>query len=587
MTVFAALLSITVHAEDFTLTSYYPAPFGAYDQLRLGSDLSLSDPCGIGSIAVENTDKLLRFCYDNGSGAGYWDLLSGDRVGDLDLDGAITLTDADIIDRLIAGRTIIDFYGNVIPANTPQGDVNNSGNVTAADAVVLRDYLTGIALSAPGNKIGWFYADPNPLPPATALTVMGNMVVSGNMGIGTTTSPSNTLDVAGGVSIVSLANWGTTAPANGLYVTGNVGIGTSVAGAALTVNGAVLRSGSTLWGTNSNTHTNLGYGSVTGTSGQNYSYAAVGGGNNNIASQNYAAVAGGEVNTASGQYSTIGGGNTNLASANYATIAGGSENSNQGTDGTIGGGYQVKIVGNGSYSSIGGGNNNKITLATYASILGGLGNSIGAVGAIYGVYSVIPGGENNTVLGDYSWAGGRNMALTATADQTFAWGHDPNPVSISAANAFVVYSGNVGIGTISPGTKLSIAGLTSSGSGSYVRILNGDVYFDSSSARYKKDVKPLEEDFEKIMGLEQKSFVDKASGQREIGYLAEDFDKAGLKDLVLYHDGRAEGIHYEKIIVYLLELIKGQENEIQQLEDKTYSLEKPQRRPTGTSLQWD
>jgi len=47
-------------------------------------------------------------------------------------------------------------------------------------------------------------------------------------------------------------------------VTGNVGIGTTNTDARLTVNGAILRDGSTMWGTNANTHINLGTFSTTG-----------------------------------------------------------------------------------------------------------------------------------------------------------------------------------------------------------------------------------------------------------------------------------------------------------------------------------
>ncbi|MCX6766644.1 MAG: tail fiber domain-containing protein, partial [Candidatus Moranbacteria bacterium] len=64
-----------------------------------------------------------------------------------------------------------------------------------------------------------------------------NLLVTGNVGIGTT-APTNMLDVAGGVKIgAGYAGIGLTAPANGLLVQGNVGIGTTSPSSLLNVSG--------------------------------------------------------------------------------------------------------------------------------------------------------------------------------------------------------------------------------------------------------------------------------------------------------------------------------------------------------------
>ena len=57
----------------------------------------------------------------------------------------------------------------------------------------------------------------------------------GNIGIGTN-SPSNPLDISGGVAIGSSYVGVTTAPTNGLLVQGNVGIGTTSPSALLQIN---------------------------------------------------------------------------------------------------------------------------------------------------------------------------------------------------------------------------------------------------------------------------------------------------------------------------------------------------------------
>ncbi len=70
------LAPITAHAGSLELGTYYPAPFGSYDRLRLVPRAALSGACDPGSIYVENTNTTLQFC--NGSNAweplarGYW-----------------------------------------------------------------------------------------------------------------------------------------------------------------------------------------------------------------------------------------------------------------------------------------------------------------------------------------------------------------------------------------------------------------------------------------------------------------------------------------------------------------------------------
>jgi hypothetical protein len=165
-----------------------------------------------------------------------------------------------------------------------------------------------------------------------------------------------------------------------MYHGGNVGIGTANPAAKLTVNGAILRDGSTMYGSNADTHINLGTSSTTGTNGQNYSYATVAGGENNIASGEYTTVGGGDRNTASGFYTTVGGGTVNTASDIIAAIGGGYRNIASNTAATVGGGY---------YNDAN------------------------------GLYATVPGGCLNTASGDYSFAAGRKAK--ANHDGTFVW----------------------------------------------------------------------------------------------------------------------------------------------------------------------
>lgn len=97
---------------------------------------------------------------------------------------------------------------------------------------------------------------------------------------------------------------------------------------------------------------------------------------------------------------------------------------------------------------------------------------------------------------------------------------------------------------------------------------DGQINVENSSKRYKEDIEPLDEDFSRIMQVQPKSFRFKESGRKGIGYIAEDLDELGLDKLVRYNKkGQPESISYDKISLYLLEVVKHQQAEIEKLKN--------------------
>jgi hypothetical protein len=141
-----------------------------------------------------------------------------------------------------------------------------------------------------------------------------------------------------------------------------------------------------LFGTNANTHVNLGDYSTTGTNAQNYSYCTIGGGHLNTASANYSTVSCGYMNTANGNFSTISGGSTNTASGYSAFVGSGFQNTANGDYSMMGGG--INNITSGITSVIAGGNTNK-SMSTSTSVGGGQYNT-----AVTG-QSTIGGGQYN------------------------------------------------------------------------------------------------------------------------------------------------------------------------------------------------
>jgi len=132
-------------------------------------------------------------------------------------------------------------------------------------------------------------------------------------------------------------------------------------------------------------------------------------------------------------------------------------------------------------------------------------------------------------------------------------------------------------GSGNPGGKFEVVGLDAGpGTNTVTCSLVGGAYRfyqSASSLRYKDKIQDLKEDFYKILNVKPKSFVFKASGIPDIGYIAEDFDEAGLKKLVAYNqDGQPESVKYDKISLYIIEVLKDQQKVIARLKAENEAL---------------
>ena len=246
--------------------------------------------------------------------------------------------------------------------------------------------------------------------------------------------------------------------------------GLSVTGGNLSVLGSISRGG-TVVGTGDNL-VNLGdvtssigslfggsYVSILGGIGNNnegYASAIVSGVDNHIGSDaDHAFIGSGKDNTifsgAGGfpSYTTIGGGQDNTVSREGATVVGGKNNTVSGLVSTAAGFYNTV---SGDYSFAAGIYN--VIAGNYATALGGY-NTASANGSV-------AIGHYNTAAGDYSFAGGRNMRLSAAADRSFVWGYHTSAVSITTPDVALFYPegtlGSVGIGTKAPLAKLTVDG---------------------------------------------------------------------------------------------------------------------------------
>ncbi len=184
--------------------------------------------------------------------------------------------------------------------------------------------------------------------------------------------------------------------------------------------------GNVLSGDSAHTHVNLGVASVTGHPSGNYKNCTVGGGDQNNAGSENATVGGGFNNVigplANG--ATIGGGSNNYVSRGMATIGGGYDNESNAPYATIGGGWNNRALVDYFAPTIAGGWENT-TLYPYATVGGGYKNTAGALGA------TVPGGEQDSAVGDFSLAAGYRAKALHTG--SFVWADSTN-ADFSSAN---------------------------------------------------------------------------------------------------------------------------------------------------------
>jgi hypothetical protein len=179
----------------------------------------------------------------------------------------------------------------------------------------------------------------------------------------------------------------------------------------------------------------------------------------------------------------------------------------------------------------------------------GSGGDIALIGGTGGTSSEIPGP-------------GGSIILQPGAGAPFCGIICSNPGNIILA---VRGQGRVGVGTSSPSNTLEI-------------VRGGTTLADSwsvrSSRQLKKNIEPLEGALGKVQQLQGVSYERKDNGNREIGVVAEDVARV-LPEIVSRdpHTFEVQGVDYARLTALLIEAIKAQETEIQQLRHRLEQLD--------------
>jgi hypothetical protein len=103
----------------------------------------------------------------------------------------------------------------------------------------------------------------------------------------------------------------------------------------------------------------------------------------------------------------------------------------------------------------------------------------------------------------------------------------------------------------------------------------GEVTYDSSSRRNKENIRPLEDDFTRVLQAEPRTYTRPGRPNRwEIGYVAEELDEIGLKRLVQYDSsGQPSGVAYDRVCLYLARVARDQAVQLREQREIITALE--------------
>ena len=91
--------------------------------------------------------------------------------------------------------------------------------------------------------------------------------------------------------------------------------------------------------------------------------------------------------------------------------------------------------------------------------------------------------------------------------------------------------------------------------------------------QYKENISPLKDDFSKILAAQPVTFVWKKSKESDVGLIAEEMDELGLQNLVIYNtEGKPESVRYKLLSLYLIEILKDQDDSIKNIQTENESL---------------
>lgn len=204
---------------------------------------------------------------------------------------------------------------------------------------------------------------------------------------------------------------------------------------------------------------------------------------------------------------------------------------------------------------------------TFVGNSAGMSNTSGSNNSFFGADAGAgnASGSNNTLVGSGTRLIGTGASYsTAIGAGAIAQGN--NTITLGRIEETVIIPGALKVINVPSGDRRNLQWDNTT----------GQLYQDTSSRRYKENIRPLVADFMQLLRAEPKTYIRPGTPNRwEIGFIAEEFDALGLKPLVEYdQENRPDGIRYDKITLYLTAIAAEQQEQIKQQQTKIENQEK-------------
>lgn len=184
------------------------------------------------------------------------------------------------------------------------------------------------------------------------------------------------------------------------------------------------------------------------------------------------------------------------------------------------------------------------------------------------------GSNYNTLKFNSEW---RNFlgTITLTSSENGVWINDNTGVGNAQMN----------FGRDSAGSRIwsmDLYNRTYSGNAAVIITPAGTLGRQTSARKYKLDIQPANQvvtNAKKVLSITPVSWIDKRASERgevkgrDYGFIADDFDEIGLKEVVIYGaDGQVESLAYDRISMYHNVILTEHEKEIQALKNEVKEL---------------
>jgi hypothetical protein len=166
--------------------------------------------------------------------------------------------------------------------------------------------------------------------------------------------------------------------------------------------------------------------------------------------------------------------------------------------------------------------------------------------------------------------------ITVDTDKKIVVVHDGITPGGFPANRFedlagnITFTGRLSITSGTPSTSVSTGSLVVNGGVGIAGRLSVDNIVETSSIIFKENINPIDNALESILKLSGVVYDRKDGSEiNESGLIAEDVDKIIPSLVTKDEKGNPYGIKYTKLVAYLVEAIKDQQKQIEDLKKRT------------------